>query len=83
MRLLSLVSKIFDGISHIAMSSIWLIEYCFNKVTGPIFLATPLKTPIPLHISGEMVSGSGLTWEKLTHIFEFVQNMTKNCQMEL
>jgi hypothetical protein len=72
------VSKVFDGISHIAMSPIWLCEYLINKVTGPIFKATPLKTEIPLNISGEIAAGSGLTWEKLTHTFEFVKNMTQN-----
>jgi hypothetical protein len=72
------VSKVFDGISHIAMSPIWLAEYLFNKVTGPIFKATPLMTAIPLNITGEVAAGSGLTWEKLSHTFEFVKNMTQN-----
>ena len=71
------VSKVFDGISHIAMSPIWLIEYLINQVTGPIYKATPLKTAIPLNVSGEVAAGSGLTWDKLTHTFEFVKNMTK------
>ena len=57
------VSKVFDGISNIAMSPIWLGEYLINKVTGPIFKATPLKTEIPLNIIGEVAVGSGLTWD--------------------
>jgi hypothetical protein len=72
------VSRVFDGISHIAMSPIWLAEYLINKVTGPIFKATSLQTEIPLNITGEVAAGTGLTWEKLTHTFEFVKNMTKN-----
>jgi thiaminase len=72
------VSRVFDGISHIAMSPIWLAEFLINKVTGPIFKATPLKTEIPLNITGEVAAGTGLTWEKLTHTFEFVKNMTQN-----
>ena len=72
------VSKVFDGMSHIAMSPVWLVEYLINKVTGPIFKATPLKTEIPLNITGEVAAGSGLTWEKLNHTFEFVKNMTQN-----
>lgn len=72
------VSKVFDGISHIAMSPIWLAEFLINKVTGPIFKATPLKTEIPLNITGEVAAGTGLTWEKLSHTFEFVKNMTQN-----
>jgi len=72
------ISRVFDGISHIAMSPIWLLEYAINKVTGPIFRLTPLKTEIPLNVTGEVAAGSGMTWEKLTHTFEFVNNMTKN-----
>ena len=72
------VSKAFDGISHIAMSPIWLAEYLINKVTGPIFKSTGLKTEIPLNITGEVAAGTGLTWEKLSHTFEFVKNMTQN-----
>lgn len=72
------VSKVFDGISQIAMSPIWLAEYLINRVTGPIFKATSLKTEIPLNLTGEVAAGSGLTWDKLTHTFEFVKNMTKN-----
>ena len=72
------VSRVFDGISHIAMSPIWVVEYLINSVTGPIFKATSLKTEIPLNITGEVAAGTGLTWDKLTHTFEFVKNMTKN-----
>lgn len=72
------ISKFFDGVSHIAMSPIWLVEFLINQITGPIFKLTPLKTEIPLNITGEVASGSGLTWEKLNHTFEFVKNMTKN-----
>lgn len=72
------VSKVFDGVSHIAMSPIWLAEHLINKVTGPIFKSTPLNVEIPLNVTGEVAAGSGLTWEKLTHTFEFVQNMTQN-----
>jgi hypothetical protein len=72
------VSKVFDGISHIAMSPVWALEFIINKVTGPIFKATPLKTEIPLNITGEVAAGTGLTWQKLSHTFEFVKNMTKN-----
>ena len=54
------VSKVFDGISHVAMSPIWLGEYLINKVTGPIFRATPLHTEIPLNISGEVAAGTVL-----------------------
>jgi hypothetical protein len=72
------VSKVLDGISHIAMSPVWLTEYLINKVTGPFFKASPLKTEIPLNITGEVAAGSGMTWEKLSHTFEFVKNMTKN-----
>lgn len=32
------VSKVFDGLSHIAMSPIWLAEFLINKVTGPLNL---------------------------------------------
>jgi thiaminase len=76
------VSKVFDGISHVAMSPIWLLEYLINKVTGPIFRATPLKTEIPLNVTGEVAAGTGLTWEKLTHTFEFVKNMTENWEIQ-
>ena len=72
------VSKVFDGISQIALSPIWLCEYCINKVAGPLFKRTPLKTEIPLNVTGEISAGSGLTWNKLNHTFEFVKNMTKN-----
>lgn len=72
------VSKVFDGVSHIAMSPIWLIEFAVNKITGPIFKATPLRTEIPLNVTGEVAAGSGLTWDKLTHTVAFVRNMTKN-----
>lgn len=72
------ISKAFDGISHLAMSPIWLVEYIINQITGPIFKATRLKTEIPLNISGEVAAGTGLTWDKLTHTFEFVKNMTQN-----
>lgn len=72
------VSKVFDGVSHIAMSPIWLIEFAVNKITGPIFRATPLRTEIPLNITGEVAAGTGLTWDKLTHTLAFVKNMTKN-----
>jgi len=72
------VSKVFDGVSHIAMSPVWAVEFLINKVTGPIFKATSLRTEIPLNVTGEVASGSGLTWEKLTHTFEFVKDMTQN-----
>lgn len=72
------VSKVFDGISHVAMSPIWVFEYLINKITGPLFKATSLRTEIPLNITGEVAAGTGLTWEKLTHTFEFVKNMTEN-----
>jgi hypothetical protein len=72
------VSKVLEGISHIAMSPIWLTEFLINKVTSPFFRASPLKTEIPLNITGEVAAGSGMTWEKLSHTFEFVKNMTKN-----
>ena len=71
------LSKFFDGVSHIALSPIWLGEYVINKLTGPIFRATPLNTEIPLNITGHVASGSDLTWDKLTHTFEFVQNITE------
>jgi hypothetical protein len=58
------------------MSPIWLAEFLINKITGPIYKATGLKTEIPLNITGEAAAGTGLTWEKLTHTFEFVKNMT-------
>ena len=72
------VSKTLHGISSVAMSPIWLAEFMINKALGPIFRATPLKTEIPLNITGEVAAGTGLTWEKLTHTYEFVQNMTEN-----
>jgi hypothetical protein len=62
------------------MFPIWVAEYLINKVTGPIFKATSLKTEILLNIIGEVALGSGLTWEKLSNTFEFVQNMTENWQ---
>ena len=77
------VSKVFDGISHVAMSPIWLFEYLINRVTGPIFRRTPLRTEIPLNITGEVAAGSGLTWNKLTHTFDFVKNMTENWEIKL
>ena len=72
------VSKALEGLSVIAMSPVWLVESLINRVTGPIFRRTPLKTEIPLNVTGEVAGGSGLTWEKLTHTFEFVKNMTQN-----
>ena len=33
---------------------------------------------IPLNISDQIANDSALTWENLTHIFEFIKNMTKN-----
>lgn len=72
------VSRVFDGISNIAMSPIWCLEALFNKVAGPIYKKTSLKTEIPLNITGEVAAGSGLTWDKLTHTFEFVKNMSEN-----
>ena len=72
------LSKFFDGASHIALSPIWLGEYVINKLTGPFFRATPLKTEVPLNITGHVASGSDLTWDKLTHTFEFVKNMTRS-----
>lgn len=77
------ISKVFDGISHIAMSPIWLAELVINKVTGPLFKNSPLRTEIPLNVTGEVAQGSGLTWDKLTHTFEFVKNMTKNWESPL
>ena len=58
------------------MSLIWLAEYLINKVTG--FKVTPIKTEIPLNINSEVAAVTSLTWEKLTHTFEFVNNMTQN-----
>jgi len=75
------VSKAFDGLSHIAMSPVWLVEFLINKVTGPFFKATPLRTEIPLNVTGEVAAGSGLTWEKLNHTFDFVKNMTKDWEI--
>lgn len=72
------VSKFFDGVSHIAMSPLWVTEYLINKVTGPLFRATPLRTAIPLNVTGEVAAGSGLTWDKLNHTYNFVQKMTQN-----
>ena len=72
------VSRFFDGVSHISMSPLWLSEYLINKVMGPVYKATPLKVEVPLNITGEVAAGTGLTWEKLSHTFEFVKNMTKN-----
>jgi hypothetical protein len=43
--------------------------------------ATSLTSQIPpLNITGEVAAGTGLTSEKLSHTFEFVKNMTKNCE---
>lgn len=72
------VSKVFDGIGNLALSPIWLVESIFNTVTGPLFRASPLKTEIPLNVSVEIASGTGLTCEKLTHTVEFVKKMTQN-----
>lgn len=72
------VSEVLDGLSSIAMSPIWGLEYILNQVTAPLWKRSPVKVPIPLNISGEVASGYGLTWDKLTHTFNFVQNMTKN-----
>ena len=77
------VSKAFDGLSHIAMSPIWLVEFAFNKLTAPLWKLSPLKVPIPLNITGEVASGSGLTWDKLTHTFEFVKNMTQTWEIPI
>ena len=66
------VSKALHGISSVAMSPIWLAEFMINKALGPIFRATPLKAEIPLNITGEVAAGTGLTWEKLPHTYEFV-----------
>jgi hypothetical protein len=60
------------------MSPIWGLEYLFNKMTAPLWKKTPVRVPIPLNVTGEVASGSGLTWDKLNHTFNFVQNMTKN-----
>nr|WAK84894.1 hypothetical protein [Amicula sp. isolate GU52X-4 cfCalB7] len=72
------ISKTFDRVSRVTLSPIWFMEYCINKITGPIFKASPLKTEIPLNLVGEITDGSGLTWDKLSHTYEFVQKMTKN-----
>ena len=72
------VSKALDGLSHIAMSPIWLVESVLNAVTAKIYQNSPLKVAIPLNITGEVAMGSGLTWDKLNHTVEFVQNMSKN-----
>ena len=76
------VSKVSDGISHLVMSYIWLVKFLINKVTRPIFKATPLKTEILLNVTGKAVAGTGLTWQKLNHMFEFVKNMTQNWETE-
>lgn len=60
------------------MSPIWLCEFLLNKITGPIFRASPLRTEIPLNITGEVSAGTGLTWDKLNHTYEFVRNMTQS-----
>ena len=72
------VSETLDGLSHIAMSPVWLVEFMFNKATGHFFKRTSLKTEIPLNITGEVAKGSGLTWDKLNHTYQFVNDMTKN-----
>ena len=64
------------------MSPIWFFEHLINKVTEPIFRATPLKTEIPLNVTDKDASGLGLTWEKLSHTFEFVKNMTENWEIQ-
>lgn len=54
------------------------METLINKALAPLWKRTPLKIDIPLNISGEVASGSGLTWDKLSHTTQFINNMTKN-----
>ena len=72
------VSKVLDGLSHIAMSPVWLVEFLINKATGPIFRSTFLRTEISLNITGEVTKGSGLTGDKITHTYKFITDMTKD-----
>jgi len=46
-------------------------------VATPFWKATPVKISILLNTTGEVASGSGLTWDKLSRTFNFVHNMTK------
>ena len=71
------VSKALDGMSIIALSPIWCVEYVINKIAAPFWRRSPVRVVIPLNITGHVASGSGLTWDKLNHTFNFVQNMTK------
>ena len=65
------------------MSLIWVLEYVRNKATELIFKRTFFKAEIPLNVTGQVVSRSGLTWDKLSHTFDFGKNMTKNWETNI
>jgi len=60
------------------MSPVWLAKYVINKLTGPIFKVTSLRTEIPLNFTGEVAKGSGITWDTLNHTVKFIANMSKD-----
>lgn len=66
-------SNFLGGVSKIALSPIWAIEYGFNFVTGNIF-----KVKVPLNVVGEVSAGSGLSWDQLKHTSKFVRDMKKS-----
>jgi hypothetical protein len=71
------ISKGLDAIATIMLSPLWLVESIYNGITGPFFEKSPLHVKIPLNVTGQVIAGSGLTWDRIGHICEFVKVMKK------
>lgn len=69
------VSKPLGFLGKVALSPIWVSEFVITKIVRKV---SGNKTLIPLNISGEMVDGCGLTWDKFSFIRKSVKILTEN-----